>query len=75
MSAGVFGRPMGIGFAMRAIISSLLMPCSAARVFIRSSTIAVKVTPGQTAFTLMLCWPSCCAACFVMEMTAPLLAA
>ena len=39
------------------------------------SFVSDLVTPGQIAFTLMLCGPSCCAAVFVSAITAPLLAA
>src|SRR5262249_42925451 len=75
MSSGSFARPMGIAWVRRRSISSRLTPSSWARTRRLASERAVRVTPGQMAFTLMLWVPSCCAAILVRLITAPLLAA
>ena len=75
MSEGSLTRCSGMIAARRRSMASSVNPSCCARTLRFASESAVRVTPGHIALTLILCRPSCCAAVFVREMTAPLLAA
>ena len=75
ISSGSLGRPMGILASRASSNSRIDWPDRSDRPDMVSAAMVVSVEPGQMAFTLMSYWPSCSAAMWVMEITAPLLAA